>query len=92
MCVLPVLFSQKECIIPLKKETEDEKSTKLKKKRKVSVVTPAVSKRNNCHSALSVNITLHDYILFTRRKRRLLQMSCPHLSQNLAVRQTCRTW
>lgn len=44
--------SQKECVIPLTKDAEDEKSTKLKKKRKVSVVTPAAWKRRNSRSAL----------------------------------------
>lgn len=47
LSVLHVLFSQEERIIPPKKETEDEKPTKLKKKRKVSVVTPAVAKWDN---------------------------------------------
>lgn len=39
-----VLFSQKECILPEKKETENEKSAKPKKKRKVSVTAPTVAK------------------------------------------------
>lgn len=89
--VLHVLSSQKECVTP-QKETDEEKSTKPKKKRKVSVVvTPAAAKRYNSHWASSLNVTLHNYVVFSRRRRRS-QMSCPLRSPNRAVRQTCRTW
>lgn len=40
-CVLSAVFPQTECIIPQKKEAEAEKSAKPKKKRKVSLATPA---------------------------------------------------
>lgn len=42
VCFLPVLVFQKEHIVP-QKEDEDDKPNKLKRKRKVGVVTPAAA-------------------------------------------------
>lgn len=95
MWVLPVLvffLSQKECLIPLKKETEDEKSPKIQKKRKVSVVVPALSK--NSQWALSVDVTLHDQIFVCQKKKKTItdvlsssepKPGCPADLQNLVT-------
>lgn len=47
LCFLHVLLSQNEQMIPPRKETQDEKSAKPPKKRKVGVATPGVANINH---------------------------------------------
>lgn len=81
-----VLILQKERVIPQKKEKEDQQSSEPKRKRKVSVATPAVGAAlTQSRTILCLNAGFP-----SRGKRKPSRTSWPPLSRRRAVQLTCR--
>uniref|UniRef100_A0A4W6D9J3 Cms1 ribosomal small subunit homolog n=1 Tax=Lates calcarifer TaxID=8187 RepID=A0A4W6D9J3_LATCA len=102
LCVLHVRSSQTECIIPQKKETEDEKSTKAPKKRKKTItdVLATSEPKPGCPADLQNLITQHfsDKRSVIEQEELKLQDSCFLSSNDLThslssyLKQVCPKW